>query len=297
MIAKKYNVNLKNILSYVGLSESSYHYKEQFNGGKGFKPTSTTKHIVKGVVNEDSVIKSIENILSHEFIDCGYKVMTEYLKRDGYIINHKKVYRIMGNTGLLRPNSRIIRSGSGRKFVKFRKVKTSYPMECLEMDIKMIWIPNMGKNAYLLSVIDVHTRKILDYKLAFTIKQGEVIELLSVIFKNYPIPKSMIIRSDNGSQFIAKNVRDYIHLIGVEQEFTHVATPEENAHIEAYHGTLKRDIFDRIEYRTFGEIEQIIKRYVVFYNNERIHGLLGKITPNEKWDKDVHLVVLQKLTA
>ncbi|WP_461642257.1 integrase core domain-containing protein [Labilibaculum euxinus] len=69
-----------------------------------------------------------------------------------------------------------------------------------------------------------------------------------------------------------------------------MATPEENAHIEAYHGTLKRDIFDRVDYRTFGEIQQIIKRYVPFYNSERLHGLLGRITPNEKWKQDQHLI-------
>jgi putative transposase len=53
-------------------------------------------------------------------------------------------------------------------------------------------------------------------------------------------------------------------LIGVQQEFTHVATPEENAHIEAYHGILKKEVFKRVDYRTFGEIEQILKRYVIF---------------------------------
>lgn len=203
----------------------------------------------------------------------------------------------MGNAGILKPDLRIKRNGGGRKFVKFRKVYTSHPMECLEMDIKMIWIPNMGKNAYLLSVIDVHTRKILGYTLAFNVKQKDVIELLSTIIDKYPTPESLIIRSDNGSQFIAHNVRDYIHLVGFEQEFTHVATPEENAHIEAYHGTLKRDIFDRVDYRTFGEIEQIIKRYVPFYNNERIHGLLGRITPNEKWLQDEHLIKKPKHAA
>lgn len=242
------------------------------------------------MVAEKTVIKDIEEVLEHEFIDCGYQIMTKYLQRKGYTINHKKVYRIMSNAGILKPNSRIKRSSGGRKFVRFRKVYTSYPMECLEMDIKMIWIPNMGKNAYLLSVIDVHTRKILGYTFAFSIKQKKVIELLSAIIEEYPTPESLIIRSDNGSQFIAHNVRDYIQLVGFQQEFTQVATPEENAHIEAYHGTLKRDIFDRVDYRTFGEIEQIIKRYVPFYNNERIHGLLGKITPNEKWQQDQHLI-------
>ena len=67
----------------------------------------------------------------------------------------------MKQANMLKLENRINRSGSGRKFVKFRKVITSRPMECLEMDIKMVWIPSVGKNAYLLSIIDVHTRRIL----------------------------------------------------------------------------------------------------------------------------------------
>jgi putative transposase len=57
--------------------------------------------------------------------------MTSYLSRDGYTINHKKLYRIMKEEGLLKLDNRIDRSGSGRKFVKFRKVHTSRPLECL----------------------------------------------------------------------------------------------------------------------------------------------------------------------
>ena len=87
--------------------------------------------------------------------------MTAYLTRDGYTINHKKLYRLMKEASLLKLEDRIDRSGSGRKFVKFRKVMTVKAFDCLEMDIKMVWIPNAGKNAYLLSVIDVHTRRIL----------------------------------------------------------------------------------------------------------------------------------------
>jgi len=106
----------------------------------------------------------------------------------------------------------------------------------------------------------------------------------------YQYPENIVIRSDNGSQFIAKNVREYLGLIGVDQEFTHIATPEENAHVEAYHGILRKEVFQRFEYRTFGEIEKILKEYVLFYNQERLHGLLGRITPMEKWEADKHLI-------
>lgn len=280
----------------VGINTSSYYRTPNF-GKKGNHPTTVTFHQKFGFVSQSDVVKSIKNILKHEFIDCGYRLMTKYLNRDGYQINHKKLYRIMKEEGLLKLENRINRSGSGRKFVKFRKVYTSRPLQCLEMDIKMVWIPNVGKNAYLLSVIDVHTRRILKDYFSFNIKQKHVIELLSLLFDEYNYPESVVIRSDNGSQFIAKSVREYLGLIGVQQEFTHVATPEENAHIEAYHGILKKEVFSRFDYRTFGEVQQILKRFVSFYNNERLHGLLGRITPMEKWNSDKHLIVMKKLTA
>lgn len=280
----------------VGIVHSSYYRRPSF-GKKGNRPSEYTYHSNNGLVTPDVVIESVKNILSHPFIDCGYRLMTSYLARDGYTINHKKLYRIMKEAKLLKLEDRIDRSGSGRKFVKFRKVKTTKPFDCLEMDIKMVWIPSAGKNAYLLSVIDVHTRRILMDLFAFSIKQAQVIALLSELFMNYQYPDNVVIRSDNGSQFIAKNVREYLGLIGVSQEFTHIATPEENAHIEAYHGILKKEVFQRFEYGTFGEIERILKDYVLFYNNERLHGLLGKITPLEKWNADKHLILMNKLTA
>ena len=280
----------------VGMVHSSY-YRAPSLGRKGNKPSKLTYHKSKGYVNQDAVVSSIKEVLSHEFIDCGYRLMNAYLQKDGYLINHKKLYRIMSEAGLLKLENRIKRSGAGRKFVKFRKVNTSRPFECLEMDIKMVWIPKAGKNAYLLSIIDVHTRRILKDFFSFSIKQDKVIAFLSELFLALQYPENVVIRSDNGSQFIAKSVREYLGLIGVQQEFTHVATPEENAHIEAYHGILKKEVFQRVDYRTFGEIEQILKRYVIFYNKTRLHGLLGRITPMEKWNKDKHLIRMNKLTA
>lgn len=63
-----------------------------------------------------------------------------------------------------------------------------------------------------------------------------------------------------------------------------MATPEENAHIDAYHGIPKKEIFLRVDYRTFGEIEQIVKKFVKFYNNTRLYALLGRITRMDKWN-------------
>ena len=171
----------------VGMVQSSY-YRRPSSNKKGNKPSEFTFNDSKGYVSQDTVIKTIKDILSNEFIDCGYRLMTSYLQREGYLINHKKLYRIMREEGLLKLENRINRSGSGRKFVKYRKVNTTKPFECLEMDIKMVWIPSVGKNAYLLSIIDVHTRRILKDFFSFSIKQDKVIAFLSDLFFGIPIP-------------------------------------------------------------------------------------------------------------
>ena len=111
----------------VGMVESSY-YRKLSGGKKGKKPSLLTYHKEKGYVDQEAVITSIKDILSHEFIDCGYRLMCSYLKKDGYLINHKKLYRIMKEANMLKLEHRINRSGSGRKFVKFRKVITSRPI-------------------------------------------------------------------------------------------------------------------------------------------------------------------------
>ena len=104
----------------VGMVHSSY-YRTPSLGRKGNRPSKITYNQSTGWVDQDTVVASVKGILSHEFIDCGYRLMTSYLQREGYLINHKKLYRIMKEEGMLKLENRINRSGSGRKFVKFRK--------------------------------------------------------------------------------------------------------------------------------------------------------------------------------
>lgn len=115
-----------------------------------------------------------------------------------------------------------------RKFVRFRKIRAEYPLQHLCMDIK--YIPVKERFAYLLSLIDVYTRKIAGYLFKQGIRQHDVLWLLKNVLPekaNAPIT----LRNDNGSQFIAKSVRAYLEEINVIHEFTHIATPEDNAYI------------------------------------------------------------------
>jgi transposase InsO family protein len=84
---------------------------------------------------------------------------------------------------------------------------------------------------YLLSVIDVYTRKILAWLFQGSIRQLDLINLLRRVNLSHEL-KGVILRNDNGSQFIAHSVRNFLKSSEVKQEFTHVATPEENSYID-----------------------------------------------------------------
>lgn len=267
----------------VGLSISSYYYQEG-KGKKGVPASTSTPHCTQGAVSNTQVIEQIKAILSEPFKDYwGYHNVAAELRDRGFSVNDKKVYRLMRESKLLRKDLRIKPDRTARKFVRHRKVKTTKPMECVEMDIKFVWIAEKGKNAYLLTLIDVHTRKVLAYYFGWHIKSDAVMQTCASLIDTNVLSKGVVIRSDNGSVFIAQQVRNYLSAMGVEQEFTHVATPEENAHVEAYHGILKRELFDRYEYRTYQEFEGMIENYVAYYNHQRRHGSINRMTPQQKW--------------
>lgn len=90
---------------------------------------------------------------------------------------------------------------------------------------------------------------------------------------------------DNGSQFIAHAVRDYLKEKEVEQEFIHVATPEENSFIEAYHSIVERELLQPRQFEDIQTAIETFNRWELFYNNRRLHVSLGNISPKQQWNQ------------
>ncbi|MBK8611874.1 MAG: transposase [Chitinophagaceae bacterium] len=164
--------------------------------------------------------------------------MTGELREMGWIINHKKVYRLMKQSRLLyggriRPEPLL----SGILSV-LGSLTPERPLQYLSMDIKYVHVHGTGRNALLLTVIDIYSRKVLIHMLRNSIKKGDVLVMLSLMLMEYRA-EGMTLRNDNGSQFIAGAVRQYLKDKRILQEFSHVATPEDNAYIEALHSNLQ----------------------------------------------------------
>lgn len=271
---------VKDLCSWIVLPRSSYYYKPS-GGEKGSKPSIETSKKDGTIVPNTDVVDKIRAILSGEFVCYGYQKITIQLKREDFIINHKKVYRLMDQNSLLL--GKTIKTNGKRQWVKHRKIKAVKPMEYLCLDIKYLWVHGEKRFYYLLTILDVYSRKILKWILQKSVRKIDVINLFRIINLQYGI-KGVNVRNDNGSQFIANDVRQFLRAAEANQEFTHVATPEENAYIEAYHSILETEVVQRFEFESYYEARLTIETYVDFYNNRRLHGGIDFKTPAEKWN-------------
>lgn len=177
---------------------------------------------------------------------------------------------------------KVIRTSGKRNWVQYRKILANRPLEYLCLDIKYVWVQGEGRWYYLLSIMDVFSRKILHWIFQKSVRKMDVINMFRWLHTVYNL-NGVIIRNDNGSQFLANQVRSFLVQLEAKQEFTHVATPEENAYIEAFHSILQRELIERFEFSSFYEAKQHIEKYMEWYNYQRKHRRLGRITPQQKW--------------
>jgi len=269
---------VKQAAMLAGMSKSTYYYRP--TGGKpGKRPTRTTRRPDGQAVDNGVVVQDIKAILSPDFIDYGYDKVTVELKRKDYIINHKKVERLM------REHKLLLRRGSPpgplRAFVKFSQPCPGQPFEVLEVDIKYVHIHGERRNAYLITVLDTFTRYALVWSLAFSMKSQQVQGLVDQLILEYLQPHDMLareiqvtMRSDNGSQFVARLIREHLKDNQILQEFIKPRTPEQNGHIESFHSVVEKLVTSRFEFESIHHARAVFTDFYHTYNNERILKVL-----------------------
>jgi transposase InsO family protein len=212
--------------------------------------------------------------------------MTTALMIIGYIINHKKVYRLMKENLLLKE---VVKKPQ-RAFVKYRKVLPRGPLEVIEMDIKYVWVEQYSRHAFVLTVIDTFTRAVLAWEVAYQIKQALVKQVWERVINNYLQPYDCLkrniqieVRNDNDSRFVAKSVQAFFAENHLNQVFTHPYTPQENGHIESFHAILSQKL-KRYSFWSLEDLEQTLVLFYEKYNNHRLHGSVLNLPPMVFWD-------------
>jgi len=232
------------------------------------------------VVDNSIIVNEMEGLLSREFVCYGYKKTAKQLNRYGYVINRKKVRRLMAENNLLnhsynrrKPVTRVVKS----------IVEVTEPDQVWEFDIKYVWIHGESRNAYLLAMIDCYSREVVGHYIGYHCTGNDVKETMMTAFDRRGLDRisGIRMRSDNGTQFICNTVENFLSTMNIPHERIHPATPKEDAHIESFNSILEREVIRRFEFESFEEAESTMVRYVDFYNNERLHTAIGYIAPRE----------------
>lgn len=223
-----------------GMTRHQYYYKKKGERRGKKCSTHTRQHQADGcvLVSNEQVVERIKEAQSDPDQVQGYHGIRMFLMLLGFIINNKKVYRLMKENQLLQERRR----PKSKQYVKYRIVMPAGPLEVIEMDIKYVWVEQYRRHAYVLTILDTFTRTVLAWQVAYRITQHQVKQLWEEVVLDHLQPADMLtrgirveIRNDNDSRFAAHLIQKFFEENHLNQCFTHPYTPQENGHIESFH--------------------------------------------------------------
>jgi len=202
----------------------------------------------------------------------GYRRITALLDNEyGWRVNHKRVERIWRREGLKVPRKQPKRGRLWLNDGSCIRLRPENKDHIWSYDF-MIDRTADGRAFRILNIIDEYTRECLAMLVARKIKNQDVIDILFNLFIFRGIPEH--IRSDNGSEFTAKAVREWLNRLGVKTLFIEPGSPWENGYIESFNGKLRDELLDREIFTTLEEAKVLIKQWRREYNQVRPHSAL-----------------------
>ncbi len=136
-----------------------------------------------------------------------------------------------------------------------------------------------GSNFRILTLIDEYTRQWLAVHVAWSIRAVDVITVVEAAMERYGVPAH--IRSDNGPEFIAYAIADWLSIKKVKAIYITPGSPWENGFVESFHDKLRDEFLNREVFGTLLEAKVLAEQHRIEYNQDRPHSSLGYKTPNE----------------
>lgn len=214
--------------------------------------------------------------LSEEHPRYGYRRITVLVRRRGEIINAKRVQRVRRCLGLQvqKKQRKMRRTGLSTA----QRQRALHPNHVWSWDFVEDQTEN-GTRFRILTLIDEHTRECLVTHVAWSIRAVEVITVLEGAIERYGAPEH--IRSDNGPEFIAYAIQDWLRENRIKAIYIEPGSPWENGYIESFHDKFRDECLNREVFGSLLEARIVIESWRVEYNTERPHSSLGNKTPEE----------------
>jgi len=204
----------------------------------------------------------------------GYRRLT-YMMLDADIVavSPSTTYRILKAAGLLNRWNTVKSSRKGSGFVQPTDIHQHW-----HIDIK--YVNFKGSFLFLISVIDGYSRYIVHHELRTNMQEFDVQVTLQKALEIFPGYHPRVI-SDNGSQFISRDFASFLRFAGLEHVRTSVGHPQGNGKIERYHRTVQTECLDRSAMVNIDDAREQVKRFIDYYNGERLHSSLFFLTPED----------------
>ncbi len=206
----------------------------------------------------------------------GYLRVHALLCERGWIVNHKRVERLWRREGLKVPKKQPKRRRLWLNDGSCVRLRPVYKDHVWSYDFVQARTHD-GRGVRLLTLIDEYTRECLAIDVSRRLKSEDVLECLGDLFVRRGVPDS--IRSDNGPEFTATKVRDWLGRIGVKTLFIEPGSPWENGYIESFNGKLRDELLNCEVFDTLLEARVLIERWRREYNTIRPHSSLNYRPP------------------
>ena len=206
----------------------------------------------------------------------GYRRITMMLREEGWRVNHKRIERLWRQEGLKVPAKQPKRRRLWLADGSCVRLRPQHRDHVWSYDF-VFSRTHDGRPVRMLTLIDEFTRECLAIDVSRRMTSEDVLERLSDLFIHRGPPEH--IRSDNGPEFTAHRVRDWLENVGVKTLFIEPGSPWENGFIESFNGKLRDELLNVELFDTLLEAKVLIERWRVHYNTERLHSSLGYRPP------------------
>ena len=253
-------------------------------------PRSTYYYQLKQLdgLDKDKELKNeIQAIYNDHKGNYGYRRVTLELRNRGFVVNHKKVQRLMKVLGLVARIRRKRKYSSyqgeiGKKADNLiqRQFEGSKPMEKCYTDVTEFAIPNSTQKLYLSPVLDGFNSEIIAYNLSNSPNLEQVEAMLNQAFSEDHYTNT-ILHSDQGWQYQHDFYHRFLESKGIQPSMSRKGNSPDNGMMESFFGILKSEMFYGYEktFKSLNQLEQAIVDYIDYYNNKRIKAKLKGLSP------------------
>ena len=236
---------------------------------------STQRHLPPAHSEEERLTARIIE-LATQYGRYGYRRVTALLKEESWLVNHKRVERIWRREGLKVPQKQPKRGRLWLNDGSCIRLRPKYRDHVWSYDF-VVARTSDGRSFRILTVLDEYTRECLATLVNRRITSPDVIDQLFHLFLFRGIPEH--IRSDNGPEFTAREIRKWLNSLGVKTLFIEPGSPWENGYIESFNGKLRDELLNREIFTTLMEAKILIEGWRKEYNQVRPHSALGYRPP------------------